>query len=80
MGKAITYKEVQKGRAEGEAGEIWRKIGEITGAGHVPGSDEASIDITDISDAKQKRIDSLLAPADEPKEAEAEDSTKRGKK
>ena len=63
--KAITYKEVVKGREPGEAGELWRKIGDITGAGHVPGSDEAAIDLTDVSDSKRDRIDKLLNPEQE---------------
>jgi hypothetical protein len=62
--KAITYKEVEK--AGGNI-ETWHKIGEITGAGHVPVNTygEASIDLTEVSDAKRGQIDRLIAKEEE---------------
>lgn len=76
MTQAIEYKDVRKAAAsDAEAGEIWRKIGDITGAGHVPAGDEASIDISDLSDSKKERIGKLLSP-----EAEVVDDKKRGNK
>jgi hypothetical protein len=59
--RAITFKEVEKASMdEYTARETWRKIGDITGAGHVPPGDYASIDLTDVSDSKRERIDKLL--------------------
>lgn len=63
--RAITFKEVKKDREQAEAVEVWHKIGDITGAGHLPASDEATIDLTDVSDAKRGQIDRLLAKEDE---------------
>jgi hypothetical protein len=66
--KAVTYKEVSKAYPEG-ADETWRKIGDITGAGHVPlnADGDASIDTTGLADGKQKAIDALLKPQKEGK-------------
>lgn len=75
--KAITYKDVSKGREAADAGEIWKKIGEISGAGHVPVSDEAAIDLTDVSEAKRSRIDNLLNPE---QEVVIDENKKRGNK
>jgi hypothetical protein len=76
--RAITYKEVKKAAGNDQAGglELWHKIGEITGAGHLPGQDEATIDLTGVSDAKRERIDKLLAGEKE----EVSETTKRGNK
>jgi hypothetical protein len=77
--RAITYKEVRKAN-ESDAGttEMWRKIGEISGAGHVPldVDGNASIDVTDLADSKIARIDKLISGAkDEEQEQTAETST-----
>lgn len=78
--RAITYKEVRKA-ADTDAGasETWAKIGEITGAGHVPASEDATIDLTDVSDGKRERIDKLVSGTKDEPEA-ANTSTKRGTK
>jgi hypothetical protein len=87
--RAITYKEVKKSAGEGihAATELWHKVGDIVGAGHV-GLDpdgNASIDLTEASDSERARIDKLLAKEDEAKEEAKEeaafkaDTTKRGK-
>jgi hypothetical protein len=82
--KAITYREVAKAFDSGAgAAEAWRKIGEITGAGHVPAGDDATIDLTEVSEAKQSRIEKLLAKeADEPEtpETSSTEKVKRGGK
>lgn len=78
--KAITYKEVSKGRTNAEAGELWRTIGDITGAGHIPVSDEAAIDLTDVSDAKRDRIDRLINPETEVVIDADKNDKKRGNK
>ncbi len=82
MTQAIEYKDVRKAAAsDAEAGEIWRQIGDITGAGHIPvGPDGAAspIDISTVSDSKRERIEKLLNPV-----IEADvviDEQKRGKK
>jgi hypothetical protein len=61
---------------------MWRKIGEITGAGHVPAGEESAIALTDVVPGKIDRIEKLLSGAEEDKaEAKAEaNSTKRGNK
>jgi hypothetical protein len=67
--RAITYKEVSKAfKTDAEAREAWSDIGTISGAGNVPPSELASIDITELSDDKRTRIDKLLVP-DAPKKA-----------
>ncbi len=88
--RAITYNQVQKAAGNDNAGsqEMWRKIGDITGAGHVPldADGNASIDLTETSDAKRAQIDRLLAKeeeqtAEEKAEAKAvEENKKRGNK
>ena len=79
--RAVTYKEVRS-VAQDDLGatETWRKIGEITGAGHVPlnADGNAVIALTDVSDSKRERIDKILA-GEEKEEAKAE-TTKRGNK
>lgn len=67
--RAITYKEVSKSADEGvhAATELWHKVGEIAGAGHV-GLDQdgnAAIDLTDASDSVRKQIDNLLGKTEE---------------
>lgn len=61
--KAITYKQVISAVGK-DSRDVWDRIGQITGAGQVGTgiNDDASIDITNISDAKQEQIDKLLAP------------------
>jgi hypothetical protein len=70
--RAITYAEVKK--AGGETGSLdrWQKIGEITGAGHVPlnADGEAAIDITGLAPSKVERIEKLLANAEEKESAD----------
>jgi hypothetical protein len=75
--RAITFKEVEK--AGGNI-DTWHKIGDITGAGHVPVNTygEASIDLTEASDSVRGRVDKLLAGEKE-EAAEAEETKKRGK-
>lgn len=81
--KAITYKEVARvtGGDRLATVELWHKIGDITGAGHV-GLDidgNASIDLTDVSDSKRERIDALMGVTkDEQPEAPSK-SKKEGK-
>ena len=70
--KAVTFKEVKKVAGEGihAATELWHKVGDIVGAGHV-GLDpdgNASIDLTEVSDSKRERIDKILNP--EPQDAD----------
>lgn len=83
--RAITFKEVKKSAGEGihAATELWHKVGDIAGAGHV-GLDidgNASIDLTGASDSVRERIDNLLAKKEEEAtEAKAEKETKRGNK
>ena len=61
--KAVTNTEVRKAASsDGEPGEMWKKIGDISGAGHVPASDEASIDLTEVSDAKREQIEKAMNP------------------
>jgi hypothetical protein len=62
--KAITYKQVISAVGKDGAREAWDRVGQITGAGQVGTgiNDDASIDITSISDAKQEQIDKLLTP------------------
>ena len=72
----ITYKEVAKA-TDTYAGsvELWNKIGEITGAGHIPVSPEgnaAPIDLTSVSDAKRAQIERLLSKASGGEDAAAE--------
>ena len=78
--RAITYKEVKKVAGEGlhAAAELWHKVGDIVGAGHVglDPDENASIDLTEVSDAKRTQIDNLLAK----KEESAEEAKKRGGK
>lgn len=64
---AVTYADVVRAYPKdvGGAQNAWRKIGEITGAGHVPASDDASIDITGIAESKAKHIDAILKPKKE---------------
>jgi hypothetical protein len=84
--RAITYKEVRKAHGtDAGAVDVWHRIGDMTGAGHV-GLDpdgNASIDLTDSSDSVRERVDRMLAgekeDAEAAKAAEAKDSTKRGK-
>ena len=78
--KSITYKEVQRGRTDAEAGELWRTIGDISGAGHVPVGEDAAIDVTGVSDAKRERIDKLVNPEQEVVIDEAKEDKKRGTK
>lgn len=83
--RAITYKEVKKAVGEEGSSEMWRKIGEIADAGHVPtGIDgDGSIDLTSVSDSKRDRIDKLLAGDKEDvqvEDAKTVDTTKRGNK
>jgi hypothetical protein len=64
--KAIQYKEVAKVAGEGlhAATNLWHKVGDIAGAGHV-GLDQdgnAVIDLTEVSDSKRERIERLLNP------------------
>ena len=70
--RAITYKQVE--RAGGNAA-TWAQIGKITGAGDVPrnAAGDASIDLTDVSDAKMASIDALLGKKEE---AAAENKSK----
>ena len=82
--KAITFKEVAKVAAGNHAAtELWHKVGDIAGAGHV-GLDpdgNASIDLTEVSDSKRERIEKLINP--EAKEDDAvidESKAKRGGK
>jgi hypothetical protein len=77
---AITYKQVRRAVKDTGANvyDVWAKIGQITGAG-TPGLDadgDASIDLTDVSDAKRGQIDRLLAPP----EAAESDESKAGSK
>ena len=78
--RAVTYKKVKAVAGEGlhAATELWHKVGDIAGAGHV-GLDpdgNASIDLTEASDSVRDRIDNLLAKKEEAKE----ETTKRGAK
>lgn len=66
--RAITYKEVRSASEDDKgATETWRKIGEITGAGHVPlnADGNATISLTDVSDSKRERIAKMVNPVDE---------------
>lgn len=73
--RAITYQDVEKSSGSG-AGEVWKQIGEITGAGNVSlFNGNASIDLTDASDAKRAQIDGLLL-----KESASEGEKKRKEK
>lgn len=77
---AITYKEVRKHHEDAEAGELWQRIGEITGAGHVPPSDHAAIDLTDASDSVRARVAKLAAEEkDGEPEAAANETVAGGK-
>jgi hypothetical protein len=60
---AITYAEVLKGHNKdgASAGEAWRKIGEITGAGHVPPHELATIQLTDASASVRERVSKLAS-------------------
>ena len=60
--RAITFKQVESAVGDG-ATRVWERIGEISGAGHIPRNNEgnASIDLTGVSEAKQAQIDRLLA-------------------
>ncbi|MCA1589177.1 MAG: hypothetical protein LC734_02060 [Acidobacteria bacterium] len=60
--RSITYKQVEKAVEEGRRGTVWRRIGEITGAGHIPLNSEgnASIDLTGVSDVKFAQVERLL--------------------
>lgn len=75
--KAITYKEVKKAN-ETNALENWRKIGDITGAGHVAldADEDASIDITGLAEGKLAQINKLLGK-EESAEPEPTKSTKK---
>jgi hypothetical protein len=74
--KAITYKEVRKlADSDASAVVLWHKIGDIAGAGHVPGYEEATIDLTELAPSKVERIDKLMAG--EKDEPEASKSTKK---
>jgi hypothetical protein len=65
--KAVTYKEVKKVAGEGlhAATTLWHKVGDIAGAGHVgiDADENASIDLTDVSEAKRAQIDAILNPS-----------------
>lgn len=78
--KAITYKEVERNAGEGVVVvELWHKIGDIAGAGHV-GLDpdgNASIDLTEVSEAKRERIEKLIHPVED---VVIDESKKRGTK
>ena len=79
--KAITYKEVAKSAGEGihAATELWHKVGDIAGAGHVglDADGNGVIDLTEVSDSKRDRIDKMLSGTEE---AEESKSVKRGNK
>lgn len=69
--KAITYKEVAKSAAS--PAEAWAEIGRVTGAGTIPldADGNASIDLTDASDAVREKVDRITdaaKPANKPKE------------
>lgn len=73
--KAIQYKDVAKVAGEGlhAATNLWHKVGDIAGAGHVALDQDgnAVIDLTNVDAKQQGQIDKLLAGDEE--------STKRGK-
>ena len=67
--RAITYKQVE---AAGGNLETWKRVGEISGAGTptLNADGNASIDLTELSEAKRGQIDKLLADS-EAEKAEA---------
>lgn len=71
--RGLTYKEVERAFDGDDAGarEAWRKICNTVGAGNVSPSDTATISLTGVAASKVKRVDSILAKAEEA-EAEAE--------
>lgn len=86
---AITYREVRlayKDKLSSE--EAWRKIGDITGAGHLSAIDHATIDLTDASDSVRDRVAKVVADGEEKaeeakakaEEAKAEEKKTGGKK
>jgi len=58
---AVTYKDVLKGHGNdgSGAGEAWRKIGEVTGAGHSYPGELASIDLTNATQAVRDKVAKL---------------------
>jgi len=82
--RSITYNEVKKSVGEGpqSSTELWHKVGDIVGAGHVglDSDGNASIDLTEVSEAKRTQIDNLLARKEEAKDEEVANTTKRGNK
>jgi hypothetical protein len=68
--RSISYKDVKQAFGDG-AKDVWTKIGEVTGAGHVPinADGEAFIDLTGASEAKQSQVDNLLAKSEPEKKA-----------
>lgn len=78
---AVTYADVQKAYDDpGAAAAAWREIGEVTGAGHVPPGEYATIETTHLTKAKADKVGKLLNPKVEEQKAtnanEAESTSK----
>jgi hypothetical protein len=77
---AITYAAVKRAYKEkGPAEEAWRKIGEVTGAGNVPPSEDATIDLTGMSESVRERVAKISTPAVEETPAKEAADKKGGK-
>jgi hypothetical protein len=71
--RSITYREVEKayGGDEPAARSAWQKVCDIVGTGNVQPSDTATIALTGLAEGKVKRVEGVLAKAeDTPEEPE----------